>query len=67
MNATESMAEAKSWLRKLKFDELVKILKPSEVDRIRGKVIYREASKTSSAQIFAHPYYWAGFSIVGGP
>ncbi len=69
-----AFAEAITWLRKLTAGQLTKwyedILErlPAEELRIRAHLkaeLYRSSQIAAEQKIYNHPYYWAGFKIIG--
>jgi CHAT domain-containing protein len=60
-----ALAEAKRWLRSLTYEQAERLGK--ELGSIyRGEVVPATAAVTE-AQPYAHPYYWAGFILIGDP
>jgi CHAT domain-containing protein len=57
----EALREAKEWLRNLSEKEA----KSAAASLPRGKVVPRRPGKASKP--YAHPYYWAGFILLGDP
>jgi CHAT domain-containing protein len=56
---------AKEWLRDLKADEAEKLIDGlPKIDRGQPKA---PTAKFEAARRFDHPYYWAGFVLIGGP
>jgi CHAT domain-containing protein/tetratricopeptide (TPR) repeat protein len=60
MPRAEALREAKAWLRQLTGVEAARLA------QARGEREREPAPSTASAP-FAHPYYWAGFVLVGSP
>jgi CHAT domain-containing protein len=58
----EALREAKHWLRNLSEKEA----KVAVEALPRGKVVKRKPA-AAAARPYAHPYYWAGFILVGDP
>jgi CHAT domain-containing protein len=58
----KALQEAKEWLRNLSREEAKKQVAALE----RGKTV-RPGKLPVAAKPFAHPYYWAGFILVGDP
>jgi hypothetical protein len=62
----QALQEAKQWLRGLtapEIDHLVRELPSSG----RSPVEDRDVSSASAVRSFQHPYYWAGFILIGDP
>jgi CHAT domain-containing protein len=57
-----ALREAKEWLRKLSDKEV----KTAVAALPRGKVVRRKPA-VKAAQPYAHPFYWAGFILIGDP
>jgi CHAT domain-containing protein len=65
MPKAEALREAKDWLRNLTADdakERLAALPPKE----RGQPVTK-TSPPVAPKPYAHPYYWAGFILVGDP
>jgi CHAT domain-containing protein len=62
MSKADALAEAKQWLRGLSAKEIEKAVESLP----RGKLVPAPKSR-QTAKPFAHPYYWAGFVLVGDP
>jgi CHAT domain-containing protein/tetratricopeptide (TPR) repeat protein len=58
MARAEALTEAKAWLRKLPGEEV------AHLAQTRGER-QREPAPSTAPAPFAHPYYWAGFVLVG--
>jgi CHAT domain-containing protein len=63
-SASKSLHEAKRWLRDLTNDQAVKILGEFE-DSTRG--ITEQLPIAKESHPFQHPFFWAGFTLVGTP
>jgi hypothetical protein len=64
----EALQEAKQWLRNLSVEQAQEELKRVRLDptsATRGGV--RTVAPAAAARPFEHPYYWAGFILVGNP
>ena len=63
--ASDALAEAKTWLKNVSFQEANRILiEINKAKSSRGGTAPRREHKEGSA--FSHPKYWAGFSLIGG-
>jgi CHAT domain-containing protein len=62
ISKVEALREAKSWLRGLMTEEIDTELKSIARGEVRQKI-----SPTAVAHPFGHPYYWAGFVLMGDP
>jgi CHAT domain-containing protein len=62
LGKAEALREAKEWLRNLSAKEA----KVAVASLPRGKVVPRKPAGKGSKP-FAHPYYWAGFILIGDP
>jgi tetratricopeptide (TPR) repeat protein len=62
MGKAEALAEAKEWLRNLSEKEA----QGAAASLPRGKVVPRRRA-TAGPKPYVHPYYWAGFILVGDP
>jgi CHAT domain-containing protein len=58
----KALQQAKDWLRQLDSKEVKSLVAALR----RGKTV-RPAKLPVAARPFAHPYYWAGFILVGDP
>jgi CHAT domain-containing protein len=76
MPKAEALREAKSWLRGLTRDEIVKLVATLSGGEARSKGAPKRKDATPELQVpasprgdhpFAHPYYWAAFVLVGDP
>jgi CHAT domain-containing protein len=71
MPKAQALAEAKSWLRGLTFDQrdqLVKDLKLSDTERGKGIGTAKGPARPSTAaRPYEHPYYWSAFILIGDP
>jgi CHAT domain-containing protein len=61
LSKVESLREAKDWLRRLTLDEADR-----ELAQLRGED-QPPAAGGSSLPRYAHPFYWAGFILIGDP
>jgi CHAT domain-containing protein/Tfp pilus assembly protein PilF len=62
LGKAEALREAKAWLRNLSEKEA----KVAAQSLPRGKVVKRKPAAKASKP-YAHPYYWAGFILIGDP
>jgi tetratricopeptide (TPR) repeat protein len=62
MEKAEALREAKAWLRGLSAKEV----KVAVASLPRGKVVPRKPAP-KGGRPYAHPYYWAGFILIGDP
>ncbi|MCY2968661.1 MAG: CHAT domain-containing protein, partial [Planctomycetota bacterium] len=65
-----ALAEAKEWLRHLKSDEIKRLKSDVDTAVARGtkRLNTRQSVVNPEEQYpFSHPYYWAGFILVGLP
>jgi CHAT domain-containing protein len=60
----EALREAKEWLGRLSDGDLADVERGA-VQKLPGKPV--EAPRATAAGRYAHPYYWAGFILVGDP
>ena len=74
MSKAEALAEAKTWLRGLKADEVEQVaggvVRGVDTETSRGKRVARPAAQPGAAvrpYPYSHPYYWAGFILLGDP
>jgi hypothetical protein len=74
MPKAEALAEAKAWLRGLKADEVQQVagglVRGLDTETARGKRVAQPANQSGAAvrpYPYAHPYYWAGFILLGDP
>ena len=58
----QALQQAKDWLRNLSREEAKK-----QVATLRRGETVRPRKLPVAAKPFAHPYYWAGFILVGDP
>jgi Tfp pilus assembly protein PilF len=63
MPKAEALREAKEWLRGLSSAEVDKGL----ADLPRGEPIEKPPARTAGVRPYGHPYYWAGFILIGDP
>jgi tetratricopeptide (TPR) repeat protein len=63
-----ALHEAKQWLRNLTQDQRQQLLADLPA-AVRGSVepLRRTAEPPHAARPYAHPYYWAGFILIGDP
>lgn len=73
MSKTEALKEAKRWLRDLSREEVRSLvaqlpvsLRRTAAESERGKPRPRTQGE-ATIDSFAHPYYWAGFILIGDP
>ncbi|NWF60637.1 MAG: tetratricopeptide repeat protein [Fischerella sp.] len=73
-SVTTALAEAIAWLKELTADELTKWYKdllnqlPQEGLRIKAHLateMYRSSQMPADKKVYNHPYYWAGFKVIG--
>jgi CHAT domain-containing protein len=66
---TEALHEAKQWLRSLSVAEAGVELNRLDLDAAAATRGERKAAPPSAAPgpPFAHPFYWAGFILIGDP
>jgi CHAT domain-containing protein len=62
MSKARALDEAKRWVRSLSFGEVVTAL-----NRIEGLPAPRNVPTNLTIRPFAHPIYWAGFTLTGDP
>jgi CHAT domain-containing protein len=62
----EALREAKDWLRGLSDVELA-ALERGTVRKLPGKPVESPRATPPTPGRYAHPYYWAGFILVGDP
>ena len=74
MTKAEALAEAKAWLRGLKAEEVQQVagglVRGLDTETARGKRVAQPANQLGPAARpypYAHPYYWAGFIMLGDP
>jgi CHAT domain-containing protein len=68
MSKALALAEAKRWLRGLGPDDVRELTKDLSKRGTRGRVERRPAgAPASTARTYEHPYYWAGFILIGDP
>ncbi len=72
----EALAEAKVWLRRLTRDEVTKLAASLSGGEARSKGAEKRKEAASALNVptgpgddhlYAHPYYWAAFVLVGDP
>jgi tetratricopeptide (TPR) repeat protein len=65
----EALQEARSWLRRLSAPEAESEMKRLGLDPAGASRGERKAapSATGTTRPFEHPYYWAGFILIGNP
>jgi CHAT domain-containing protein len=66
----EALDEARSWLRGLGVADVEAEMKRLKLDPAalsRGERKAAPAAAAGAARTFEHPYYWAGFLLVGNP
>jgi CHAT domain-containing protein len=74
VSKAEALAEAKAWLRGLKADEVQQVagglIRGLDTETARGKRVAQPANQqgaTVRPYPYSHPYYWAGFILLGDP
>jgi CHAT domain-containing protein len=77
VSKAEALWEAKKWLRQLTPDEVALELERLDIDSVAERGIKtrrlstpKQADTTSentSLKPYAHPFYWAGFVLIGDP
>src|SRR5207249_139908 len=60
-----ALAEAKRWLRDLTTEEADRLMRRLRRGGRGGEVTLAPAAR--AARPYAHPYYWAGFLLIGDP
>jgi CHAT domain-containing protein/tetratricopeptide (TPR) repeat protein len=63
----QALDEARSWLRALPRKEAEKRLAGLHTGALRGQVVRRPLPLPGGDRPFAHPFYWAGFTLFGDP
>jgi CHAT domain-containing protein/Flp pilus assembly protein TadD len=67
MSKVMALDEAKNWLRQLSREDANRLRTLLEEGRSIDELPAKEAGKESPDQPYEHPYYWAGFILVGDP
>jgi CHAT domain-containing protein len=63
----DALDEARRWLRGLARKEVEERLARVRSDVRRGVVVRRPLPLPAGERPFAHPFYWAGFALLGDP
>lgn len=71
ISAAEALRRAQNWLREVSVTELSSLLldlrdRPGEAGKLAAEIGTEWSSPEYDEQPFAHPYYWAGFTLSGG-
>jgi CHAT domain-containing protein len=73
MPKTEALAEAKRWLRNLSAQEIehttAALSRGQSTEQTRGRRVQQPTPPSVATEMrsYAHPFYWAGFILIGDP
>jgi CHAT domain-containing protein len=73
MPKAQALAEAKAWLAGLRADEAAHVggglIRGLDTDTARGEIRAKPAKQAAPVATYPyrHPYYWAGFILIGDP
>jgi CHAT domain-containing protein len=68
LSKAEALAEAKRWLRGLSVEEVRQLSQDLPARGTRGRFApAKPGTEPAAPPRFEHPYYWAGFILIGDP
>jgi CHAT domain-containing protein len=67
MSKAEALREAKLWLRSLSAEEIQRQVAALPTGSRVGTETAKPRETAKPGRRFDHPYYWAGFILIGDP